>query len=476
MANNPISPDDLRASIEAYNSYQNAQSPLDISHSHSINTIPSITRDYYFTDNFVGGERINGRMSSVRRFFCLFVTFDFLFTGLMWIICVMLNGEYLIKALTEQILHYDIKTSLFDIVLVAFLRFIVLILFYALIYINHWIVISLSTTLTCAFLTAKVFLYDWPHSTQPVFEVLLVLTSFVLSWGEAWFLDFRVLPQESYASRYIITNAEPERTPLIRQYIQGLPSSNYAESNSNFYSPIPSPNGSMHRFDAGENRPYPPYRFTKTEEDEYRKIASKSLEDAWRLYEKREWKLEKQKGSDMVYSRTEPKMGTIFKLECEVNGSPRFILEELFYRVDDLTKWNDSIKESCKIQSFDEYTDICYQISKPGAGGLVSSRDFVNLRHWTIVDGAYVLSCVNCDHPSVPANHKYVRAENRVALWVLRKSPINDNICIFHWILLTNLKMNVFKSVLEKEMINAMFKYVDNLRRHLINSSNLKHD
>ena len=44
---------------------------------------------------------------------------------------------------------------------------------------------------------------QWASANQPVFQVLLVLTSFVLSWGEAWFLDFRVLPQENQALEYL---------------------------------------------------------------------------------------------------------------------------------------------------------------------------------------------------------------------------------------------------------------------------------
>lgn len=48
-----------------------------------------------------------------------------------------------------------------------------------------------------------IFLMQWTAATQPVFQVLLVLISFVLSWGEAWFLDFRVLPQELEAMEYL---------------------------------------------------------------------------------------------------------------------------------------------------------------------------------------------------------------------------------------------------------------------------------
>ncbi|ERL92325.1 hypothetical protein D910_09642 [Dendroctonus ponderosae] len=171
-------------------------------HSYSVNTIPSI-HDYIISEDLLAGQRLDGRMSAVRRFFCLFVTFDFLFISLMWLICVMvsyvsnvhtkshiyqhshllqLNGQNIVNAFIEQILHYNIHESLFDIVLVAFMRFLLLILFYAILYINHWIVIS------------------WTKTSQPVFEVLLVLASFIVSWGEAWFLDFRVIPQEVHAN------------------------------------------------------------------------------------------------------------------------------------------------------------------------------------------------------------------------------------------------------------------------------------
>jgi hypothetical protein len=44
---------------------------------------------------------------------------------------------------------------------------------------------------------------QWTSANQPVFHVLLVLISFVLSWGEAWFFDFQVIPHELQAMEYI---------------------------------------------------------------------------------------------------------------------------------------------------------------------------------------------------------------------------------------------------------------------------------
>lgn len=42
---------------------------------------------------------------------------------------------------------------------------------------------------------------------------------------------------------------ESERTPLIRSYVQGLPST-YTESVGNFYSPLQSPEGSLYEIDS----------------------------------------------------------------------------------------------------------------------------------------------------------------------------------------------------------------------------------
>lgn len=444
-------------------------------HSHSVNTIPSI-RDYIISEDLLAGQRLNGRMSNVRRFFCLFVTFDCLFISLMWLICVMLIGENIVKALSEQILHYDIRSSLFDIVLVAFCRFLLLIIFYAILYINHWIIISLSTASSCAFLIGKVFMYDWPKSSQPVFEVLLVLASFILSWGEAWFLDFRVIPQETHANRYLITVSEPERAPLLRSFFQGLPST-YTESNGNFYSPLTTPDGSIYR---GGHQPsigeYHPVRLTGEQEENYKCLGAKTVQAAWDLYQNSDWILERQQNQDYIFSRKDPKLGKTFKLVAEISTTPKFLLDELYYNVGELPKWSKAIKESYKIQTIDEKTDICYHISQEAAGGLVSSRDFINIRQWTQIEDTYIIASYKCDHPRLPLNSKYVRGENGVCGYVMQPIQEDQDKVRLTWIINTNIHMPLPKFVLEKELISMMFLFIQELRVHISRKSDVKLD
>lgn len=63
---------------------------------HAINNMPANYDSLYHNEDYLretlaAGSLREGRISAVRRFFCLFVTFDFLFTTLMWIICLVVS-------------------------------------------------------------------------------------------------------------------------------------------------------------------------------------------------------------------------------------------------------------------------------------------------------------------------------------------------------------------------------------------------
>lgn len=45
--------------------------------------------------------------------------------------------------------------------------------------------------------------FQWRSKSSQPFEVTLLLLSFFIAWIEAWFVDFRVLPQEGRARRVV---------------------------------------------------------------------------------------------------------------------------------------------------------------------------------------------------------------------------------------------------------------------------------
>lgn len=69
-----------------------------------------------------------------------------IFVTLLWVICIVINGENIYQSLENQIIHYTIEKSLFDVVVTAAARFIILIFFYAILQINHWIIIARKNT------------------------------------------------------------------------------------------------------------------------------------------------------------------------------------------------------------------------------------------------------------------------------------------------------------------------------------------
>lgn len=334
--------------------------------------------NFYSEDFIAGFTGPSVRISAVRRFFCLFVTFDLLFVGLLWLICVVITGENVYKALQEQILHYDIETSLFDVVGAAVIRFVFLILFYGICKCNHWIIIALTTTLSCGFLIVKVFYFVWP-STQPVFQVLLIIISFVISWFEAWFLDSRVFPQEQYSRTLtrVLSTSVDSRTTLLPEFLNSVARNTSTiqgpESYRNFYSPVESDD----------------------EDEEFKHLGLETVQKAFDLLESADWKVEKVTSSNDTISTCSRPIGKVYKLSGKVNYSPKKLLQELFYNIENVPNWNPTLLESKIIRKIDSSTDVSYSVSASGGGGIVKSRDFVNLRCWKLIRDSQIVSNYN---------------------------------------------------------------------------------
>uniref|UniRef100_A0A8D0HCY7 MENTAL domain-containing protein n=1 Tax=Sphenodon punctatus TaxID=8508 RepID=A0A8D0HCY7_SPHPU len=97
----------------------------------------SLSQSQGFSPHYLFTPEKRKAISDVRRIFCLFVTFDLLFISLLWII--ELNTEEDIQQnLEAEIIQYRFKTSSFDIFVLAFFRFSVLLLGYALLSLRHW--------------------------------------------------------------------------------------------------------------------------------------------------------------------------------------------------------------------------------------------------------------------------------------------------------------------------------------------------
>jgi len=81
--------------------------------------------------------------SPSRRLFCLLAAFDFLATLFIWILYAHAYNDFK-STLRKDVVQYSFKKSLFDIVLLAFLRMTILLLAYALFVSRKWYAVAVS--------------------------------------------------------------------------------------------------------------------------------------------------------------------------------------------------------------------------------------------------------------------------------------------------------------------------------------------
>ncbi|XP_063978208.1 steroidogenic acute regulatory protein-like [Diachasmimorpha longicaudata] len=436
----------------------------------------SINRDYVVSEDLIAGSRHNGRMSPVRRFFCLLVTFDLLFTCLMWLICTTIAGENITTAFVQQVLHYHIQSSLFDIVFLAACRFIILLLFYGLLQISHWWSIALTTATTSAFLGAKVYLFNWSGVTQPGFQALLIITSFVLAWGETWFFDSRVVPQETQARECILNAVDSERAPLLRHGSDGPPS-RMAESVGNFFTPIDSPTHSddeepraFRKRDVRSEEDFfsqfpPELSLTPEQINEYKTTAAPLLERALHLAISDHWTMITTTPEGDVLSSMNCSYGKVRRIQGLVNASAYQLEKILFEEIEDLPLWNEQVSSVKKIQRIDQDTDIIYQSTKSFGGGLVGARDFFTLRHRGEYEDYVICGGVPANS-DFPHRKNYIRGANCIVGWVAQKLPeaTDENRCKFTWILSIDLKGWLPQPVIDRAINATMTNFMSALR------------
>ncbi|KAG7220628.1 hypothetical protein INR49_017882 [Caranx melampygus] len=348
-------------------------------------------------------------ISDVRRTFCLFVTFDLLFISLLWIIELNISST-IWESLENEVVRYKFRSSFFDIFLLAVFRFLCLQVGYAAFRLKHWWVIAITTLVTSVFLVVKVIISDL--LSQNAFGYVLPITSFVVAWLETWFLDFKVLTQEAEDERaYLaVVNAACERAPMIYPR---------AVSDGQFYSPPESVAGSEEDLDEeGLGR-----RAVTAQEKEFVRQGREAMSVVEQILAQEDnWKFEKT---------TSPAF-----MQCPAE----LVYQEVILQPEKMVQWNKTVSACQILQRVDDNTLVSYDVSAGAAGGVVSARDFVNVRRVERKRDCYLSAGMATEHNAKPPSGRFVRGENGPGGFVVLKSSSNPSVCTFIWILNTDLK------------------------------------
>ncbi|XP_066483664.1 stAR-related lipid transfer protein 3 isoform X2 [Tiliqua scincoides] len=414
----------------------------------------SLSHSQGFSPHYYISPERRRLISDVRRTFCLFVTFDLLFISLLWII--ELNSANGIQAnLKEEIIHYKFKSSFFDIFLLAFFRFSLLLLGYAALRLHHWWVIAITTLVSSAFLIVKVILSELLN--KGAFGYLLPIVSFVLAWLETWFLDFKVLPQEAEEEQwYLAAQAAVARGPLLYSG---------AISDGQFYSPPESAAGSDDSDDELLGK-----RPLTDQEREYVQQGKAAMEMMDQILAQEEnWIFERcSEFGDTVHSIETPHHGKIFILKAVLQCSAEIIYQELILQPEKMVLWNKTLLACQILQRVDDNTSVSYDVAAGAAGGVVSPRDFVNVRRIERRRDRYISSGMATVHSSRPATCRYVRAENGPGGFVALKCATNPNLCTLFWVLNTDLKGRLPRYLVNQSLGATMTEFMFHLRKRVM--------
>ncbi|XP_071324141.1 stAR-related lipid transfer protein 3 [Trachinotus anak] len=394
-------------------------------------------------------------ISDVRRTFCLFVTFDLLFISLLWII-ELNNSSTIWESLENEVVHYKFRSSFFDIFLLAVFRFLCLQVGYAAFRLKHWWVIAITTLVTSVFLVVKVI--ESNLLSQNAFGYVLPITSFVVAWLETWFLDFKVLTQEADDERaYLaVVNAACERAPMIYPR---------AVSDGQFYSPPESVAGSEEDLDEeGLGR-----RAVTAQEKEYVRQGREAMSVVEQILAQEEnWKFEKNNEmGDSVYTLEIPFHGKTFILKAFMQCPAEFVYQEVILQPEKMVQWNKTVSVCQILQRVDDNTLVSYDVSAGAAGGVVSARDFVNVRRVERKRDCYLSAGMATEHDAKPPSGRYVRGENGPGGFVVLKSSSNPSVCTFIWVLNTDLKGRLPRYLIHQSLAATMFEFMSHLRQRI---------
>ncbi|XP_057717126.1 stAR-related lipid transfer protein 3 isoform X2 [Corythoichthys intestinalis] len=374
------------------------------------------------------------RISDVRRTFCLFVTFDLLFISLLWIIELNISSS-IWDSLEKEVVRYHFKSSFFDIFLLALFRFLCLQLGYAAFRLRHWWVIAVTTLVTSVFLVVKVIISNL--LSQNAFGYVLPITSFVVAWLETWFLDFKVLTQEADDERAYLAavNAACERAPSTYPR---------AVSDGQFYSPPESVAGSEEDLDEeGLGR-----RAVTAQEKELVRQGREAMTVVEQILAQEEnWKFEKNNAL----------------VQCPAE----LVYQEVILQPEKMVLWNRTVSACQILQRVDDNTLVTYDVSAGAAGGVVSPRDFVNVRRVERKRDRYLSAGMAAHHDAQAPGGRYVRGENGPGGFVVLKSSGNPSVCTFIWILNTDLKGRLPRYLIHQSLAATMFEFMSHLRQRV---------
>ncbi|KAL0590146.1 hypothetical protein ABG067_001786 [Albugo candida] len=197
-------------------------------------------------------------------------------------------------------------------------------------------------------------------------------------------------------------------------------------------------------------------------------LGEQTLDTLWNLGNSTEdWQIESSMHDDVNLSSRDAKPVRMYKCEVLVDAPMEELFDILHTKFEDSNTWNGSSEESKILGALNECTDLIYIKSVAALKGLITSRDFVNVRTWRKDLNGYTIA-INCAGKALlPGTKDVVRGESGPCGFIILPVRGHEKKAKLIWVLNVDIKGFFPSSMIKKGSLSEMDCFVRNLRRHI---------
>ncbi|XP_060786638.1 steroidogenic acute regulatory protein, mitochondrial [Neoarius graeffei] len=174
---------------------------------------------------------------------------------------------------------------------------------------------------------------------------------------------------------------------------------------------------------------------------------------------------------DKVLSKVLPDIGKVFRLEVVLDQQPDNLYEELVENMERMGEWNPNVKQVKILQKINQDTMVTHEVSAETPGNVVGPRDFVSVRCTKRRGSTCFLAGMATQHPSMPEQKGFIRAENGPTCIVMKPSANDPNKTKFTWLLSLDLKGWIPKTVINRVLSQTQLDFANHLRDRMANNN-----
>uniref|UniRef100_A0A914YU36 MENTAL domain-containing protein n=1 Tax=Panagrolaimus superbus TaxID=310955 RepID=A0A914YU36_9BILA len=301
-------------------------------------------------------------MSKDRQKFLIICVFDFALATLLWLLSTVTKGDDWPKIFMQEINLFEkhfLQTSLFDIIIVVFLRMIVLLICFAWLRLDHWLPVAITTTITTIYIIIKIlFFFNKDNGALP--QYLMIIGSFIIAWIELWLLPFRVLAHER-SNDIVSIETPPTEATLVRSIHE-----------DDFRSAVEYSSASEDE----ESRP--PLRSPASLSKQYIKLSSEMRNECFHIAKNTETNAREiyNEINDWKQLNSVPEVRyserlNSFYIKKEYHCLPKSLFIAMWK---ENIAWNTQAKSSQILLPLDNETELARSISQPAMNGYIASR------------------------------------------------------------------------------------------------------